>query len=369
MLKIKASILADAIKTVIPAIPQKPTHPILGNILLETVENTVILKAFDLSTSITVSIPEIDVSEETKIAIPARFFESVVSNLDSDISISLLDDNQIGIRSSNATSRISYLSPDDYPELPEVSGQSIEFETKNFESLASSVLYAASSDELKQLLTGLRIDSNTERIELAATDGHRLVVAKHQWEEPNNQPTQLTIPAKAVSEILKVISKTDKFNLSFDETQVKVQVANKIITTRVLDGAYPQYNLLLPTRFEKFATFNSKEFLKALAFVSLAVSDKQTVFLSFNPEKDTCIFSCSSDLSENKQNCPVDASFTDDFVIPFNAKYLQDAVKNLGSVEFEIKMNQSNQPVVCIPIGGLDIKALVMPIQIVDKLS
>ena len=369
MLTINASVLSEAIKTVSPAVPSRPTHPILGNIIVETKGNQVTLKAFDLSTGIIVTIPDIEVTVETAIALPAKLFGDIIGSLEGEIVFAILDDNQIGIKDKDSYSRLSFLGTDEFPKLPEVTENSIEFDTEIFKSLASATLYSCSTDETKLVLTGIHIDSQPKRIVFASTDGHRLTKASHDWEEPNtSEPVALTIPAKSISSILKVVDSTESFTLFFDDNQVGIKTDNKTITARKLEGGYPAYNQLIPAKFEKRAIFNTKAFSKALNFASLATDDKnQLIILSFRVGEETCTISANSQsVASNQSNCPTEVTGIDDiFEIAFNYKYASEAIKNLKCVEFTLNMNGEVQPVVITPLGGSNITALVMPVQIV----
>jgi DNA polymerase-3 subunit beta len=375
MLTINASVLLEAIKTVSPAVPSRPTHPILGNIIVETKGNQVTLKAFDLSTGIIVTIPNIEVTVETVIALPAKLFESIVGSLEGDVTFVFVDidpdsqNKQIGLKDKDSYSKISFLSADEFPELPEVTENSIEFDTEIFKALASATLYSCSTDETKQVLTGVHIDSQPQKIEFASTDGHRLTKASHTWEEPNtSEPVALTIPAKSISSILKVVDSTKSFTLFFDDNQIGIKTDNKTITTRKLEGAYPAYNQLVPAHFEKKAIFNTKAFTKALNFASLATDDKnQLIVLSFRKGKDICtIYAQNQSVVSNQSNCPTEVTGIDDiFEIALNYKYASEAIKNLKCGEFTLNMNLDIQPVTMTPLGGANITALVMPVKIV----
>lgn len=369
MLTINASVLSEAIKTVSPAVPSRPTHPILGNIILETKGDQVILKAFDLSTGIVVTIPDVEVTVETAIALPAKLFENIIGSLDGEITFAILDDNQIEVKDKDSKAKISFLPSDEFPELPEVTENSIEFNTENFNTLSSTTLYAASTDETKQILMGIHINSKPEKIEFAATDGHRLVVASHSWDELNeSESVALTIPARSFHSILKVIDHTDSFTLFFDDNQIGIKTKNKTITTRKLEGVYPVYRQLMPVSFEKKAVFNTKAFLKALSFVSITLDDKnQLVKLTFDEKNELCILSSSTqDVADNQSNCPTEVhGVVNVFEIAFNHKYLLEGVKNLKCTEFILNMNEANQPVTLTPLGGSNVTALIMPVQIV----
>jgi DNA polymerase-3 subunit beta len=369
MLTINASVLSEAIKTVSPAVPSRPAQPILGNIIVETKSNQVTLKAFDLSTGIIVTIPNIEVTVETAIALPAKLFGEIVGSMEDEINILLIDENQIGLKDKDSYSKISFLSADEFPELPEVTENSIEFDTEIFKTLASATLYSCSTDETKQVLTGIHIDSQPKKIEFASTDGHRLTKASHTWEDPNtSDPVALTIPAKSISSILKVVDNTESFTLFFDDNQIGIKTDNKTITTRKLEGAYPAYNQLVPARFEKKANFNTKAFTKALNFASLATDDKnQLIVLSFRKGEDICTISANSQsVASNQSNCPTEVTGIDDiFEIALNYKYASEAIKNLKCVEFALNMNGEDQPVTMTPLGGSNITALVMPVKIV----
>ncbi|MDJ0511336.1 MAG: DNA polymerase III subunit beta [Crocosphaera sp.] len=374
------------------AVPSRPTHPILANVLLvaDGEKNRVSLTAFDLSLGIETSF-QADVSEDGKITLPAKLLNDIVSRLPEG-EITLMaeeteeDDSQIVfLKSASGQFQVRGMEADEFPPLPTVeAAESVQLPIVILAEGLKGALFAASNDETKQILTGVHLTGTTDSLEFAATDGHRLSVVEttltpendDQGDEgetkaamPDLEGFAVTIPARALRELERIMGnhgQSDAIALQVDEAQVVFELGEQRLTVRKLDGAYPNYQMLIPKQFSRTISLERKRLLSSLERVAVLADQKNNlVKCSFSQEEGQVSLSVETqDLGSAKESMPAEVT-GESGEIAFNVKYLMDGLKALQTKEIKIHFNEGNQPVIFNPLGGLQMTYLVMPVQIV----
>lgn len=365
------------------AIPSRPTHPILSNILLVADEDTqkVTLTAFDLSLGIRTSF-KAQVEEGGTFTLPAKLLGDIISRLpDGEIS---LDDNAgdaiATITSASGKYTVRGMGSEEFPELPEIeAGEVINLPPEALIAGLKRTLFATSSDETKQVLCGVHLKMQYDNLEFAATDGHRLAVVEiiktNDTEESEDEDSdksaaiKLTIPARALYEIEKMITGKDDESivLHLDQGQVIFEWENQQLTTRTLEGQYPNYRQLLPDKFERLITIERKSLLAAVQRIGVMADQKNNILkCSINADNQEVTLSVDAkDVGSGAESMP--AQITGDSIeIAFNVKYLIDILKTAASTEVQIHINDDKAPVIFKPLDGIKTTFLVMPIQLRD---
>jgi DNA polymerase-3 subunit beta len=234
-------------------------------------------------------------------------------------------------------------------------------------------LFAASTDETKQVLTGVHLVGTQESLEFAATDGHRLAVVNIPTEQGEDESETaiadfaVTIPGKALREVERLLTSVseEKVSLLSDDTHVVFSVGDRSITTRKLEGAYPAYQQLIPRQFARTVTMERKRLLSGTERVSV-LSDQKNNLVKFQLRNDNQLTLVveAQDLGNAKENLPIEL-MGEEIDIAFNVRYLVDGLKVLPSGDIQMQLNEGNQPVIFTPLGGLKMTYLVMPVQIV----
>ncbi|MEA5536038.1 DNA polymerase III subunit beta [Crocosphaera sp. XPORK-15E] len=372
------------------AVPSRPTHPILANVLVvaDAQKKRVSLTAFDLSLGIESSFSA-DVTEEGKITLPAKLLNDIVSRL-SEGEITLVaeetedDETQLVLlKSVSGQFQVRAMNANEFPPLPTIEdGESVQLPIIMLTEGLKGALFAASSDETKQVLTGVHLTGTQDSLEFAATDGHRLSVvqttlqpktdedeAGETAEMPNLEGFSVTIPARALRELERMIagrSDTEAIALQVDEAQVVFELGQQRLTVRKLDGAYPNYQMLIPKNFSRTISLERKRLLTSLERVAVLADQKNNlVKCTFDSEEGQVSLSVETqDLGSAKESMPAEIT-GDSGEIAFNVKYLMDGLKALPAKEIQMQLNEGNQPVIFSPLGGLKMTYLVMPVQIV----
>jgi DNA polymerase-3 subunit beta len=359
------------------AVASRPALPILSNVLLEADGSAqrVALTAFDLSLGIRSEF-DARVLVGGRITLPAKLLGDIVSRLPGG-EVSLQEREGCGTTLSwtGGQYQLRGLSASDYPALPEIRGQEgLEVSIESLLQGISQTLFAASTDETKQVLTGVHITwvQDEGEMEFAATDGHRLATVKAAVgdggdEEGSFKNLELTIPVRTLRELDRILSNQTASTLSirFDASQIQFGLERQVITSRLLDGQYPDYRRLIPSKFERQVTVERKPLLEALERIAIFAAQKNDI-IKFSLSESAQRLGISTeapDVGSGEEFLSVQCSGSD-LDIAFNVKYLLDVLKVMNTQEVKFSLNGSTQPVVWQPIGAMQLKYLVMPVQI-----
>ncbi|MBD2519541.1 DNA polymerase III subunit beta [Nostoc sp. FACHB-973] len=376
--------LSTNLSLVSRAVPSRPTHPVLANVLLQAdaETNQVSLTAFDLSLGIRTSF-NAEVWQGGAIALPAKLLVDITSRLPEG-EITLDDESALTGATSGGEGLIVTLTPksgyyqvramgpEEFPELPVIENTEVIHLTTAalIEGLRGS-LFATSADETKQVLTGVHLTVKQDTLEFAATDGHRLAVVETSNERPlgGTSEVEVTVPAKALRELQRMLahsaSSDEPVALHFDQGQVVFAWQNQRLTSRTLEGQYPAYRQLIPRQFERQVTIERRQFISTLERIAVLADQKNNIVkLSIDSEAQEIILSCEAqDVGSGREPMPAQIS-GENIDIAFNIKYLMEGLKELPSSEIQMHLNQSLTPVIFTPLGGLKMTYLAMPVQL-----
>ena len=371
----------NAIQLVSKAVALRPTHPILANLLLTADQGTnkISLTGFDLNLGIQTSF-EANVKKSGAITIPSKLLSEIVNKLPSETPVSIdVDENldNILIKSDRGSFNLKGIPSDDYPKLPFVeSGTSLNIDPSSFLKALKLTIFASSSDDSKQLLTGVNFTFKEKYLESASTDGHRLAVvlidnednSEHNENSLNyDENLSVTIPTRSLREIEKLVSlKTSEnsIKLFYDKGQLVFISSDQIITTRTLEGNYPNYSQLIPDTFSKNFTFNTKNLIEALERIAVLADQQSSVVKIKFDENDIALISADAQDIGNA-NETLSVSFGENFDIAFNVRYLLEGLKVISSDKVVLKCNLPTTPAVLIPEDNINsFTYLVMPVQV-----
>jgi DNA polymerase-3 subunit beta len=371
--------LSSNISLVSRAVPTRPTHPVLANILLQAdVEtNQVSLTAFDLSLGIRTSFTA-KVLESGAIALPAKLLVDITSRLpEGEIT---LDDQSgdaggegiiVTLKPKTGRYQVRAMGAEEFPELPVIeNAEAITLTTAALIEGLKGSLFATSSDETKQVLTGVHLTLKQDTLEFAATDGHRLAVLETNNERPveGSEQVEVTVPARALRELQRMLGHSsaseDTVAVYLDQGQVVFAWQNQRLTSRTLEGQYPAYRQLIPRQFERQVTLERKQFISTLERIAVLADQKNNIVkVSIDNANQEITLSCEAqDVGSGTESMPAQIS-GEDIDIAFNVKYLMEGLKELPSSEIQIHLNKSLTPVIFTPLGGLKMTYLAMPVQ------
>jgi DNA polymerase-3 subunit beta len=380
--------LSTSLQLVSRAVAARPTHPVLANVLLTADAGTgrLSLTGFDLSLGIQTSLPAA-VESSGAITLPARLFGEIVSRLSADSPITLQcpeGDEQVELTSLSGSYQMRGMPADDFPDLPLVlSGTPIRLDSDALVRGLRATLFASSGDEAKQVLTGVHLSLDGDRLECAATDGHRLAVlrlpgavAPESGSQPDAEsspeagdPFAVTVPARSLRELERLLSgrpSREPISLFCERGQVVVLWADQVLTSRSLDGTYPSYRQLIPEGFSRRIVLDRRAFVAALERVAvLADQHNNVVKISSDPlAGQVTIQADAQDVGRGSEALAATIS-GEEIQIAFNVRYLLDGLKVMGSDSVALQCSGPTTPAVLVPQDAeADFTYLVMPVQI-----
>ena len=373
--------LNAALQLVSRAVATRPTHPVLANVLLTADAGTdrLSLTGFDLNLGIQTSLAA-NVQTSGAITLPARLLGEIVSRLASDSPVTLASDDggeQVQLTSLSGSYQMRGMSADDFPELPMVeSGMTLKLEAAGLVQALKGTLFASSSDEAKQLLTGVHLRFNDRSLEAAATDGHRLAVLQVDdalqvaAEGADDESTfAVTLPARSLREVERLMNgwrSEDPVSLFCDRGQVVFLAADQMVTSRTLEGTYPNYRQLIPDGFSRSLAMDRRGLIAALERIAV-LADQHNNVVKFSTQPDQGVVQLSADAQDvGSGSESLAAELTGDAIqIAFNVRYMLDGLKATAGDRVILHCNAPTTPAVLQPQGETEgFTYLVMPVQI-----
>lgn len=373
--------LNAALQLVSRAVATRPTHPVLANVLLTADAGTdrLSLTGFDLNLGIQTSLAA-NVQTSGAITLPARLLGEIVSRLASDSPVTLASDDggeQVQLTSLSGSYQMRGMSADDFPELPMVeSGMTLKLEAAGLVQALKGTLFASSSDEAKQLLTGVHLRFNDRSLEAAATDGHRLAVLQVDdalqvaAEGADDESTfAVTLPARSLREVERLMNgwrSEDPVSLFCDRGQVVFLAADQMVTSRTLEGTYPNYRQLIPDGFSRSLAMDRRGLIAALERIAV-LADQHNNVVKFSTQPDQGVVQLSADAQDVGSGSESLAAelIGDAIQIAFNVRYLLDGLKATAGDRVILHCNAPTTPAVLQPQGETEgFTYLVMPVQI-----
>ena len=326
------------------AVSAKPSHPILGGVLLTAAAGTLTATGYDLELGITSTI-EASVETPGSTVVPYRTLLELTSRMGATEAISLaIDGTQLKLTSTSGSYSLAVEDAADYPELPAVA---VSDDYTDLSSLAA-VLPAASSDAAKQVLTGVHMHAAMGNLRIAATDGHRLSIV-------NIESTALfsaIIPARCLALIKQPAA------IAFDNQHVSLTFADgTTIISRTLAGTYPNVQQLIPETFDYSITINRVQLLNALQRVAVI----GTSVIKLDAQSKTLTLSAEVDANSGIESIAITGSLP---LLAFNPTYLIDGLRSFHSDTVTINANSSVAPVILTNPADLSQTYLIMPVQV-----
>lgn len=357
------------------AVPSRPTHPVLANVLLQAdaQKGQVSLTAFDLSLGIRTTFPA-QVETGGAITLPAKLLNDIVARLPQG-EITLEDEATEApfcatITSSCGRYQVHGMGVEDFPELPVVESEALYLQAESLLEGIKGSLLAASVEETKQILSGVHLSVSQDTLEFAATDGHRLAVVQTANENLDEELPELevTIPARAMRELermLGMLNSNESLSLNIDRGQIIFEWAQQRLTSRTLEGQYPAYRQLIPRQFEREVTLDRRQLLSALERIAVLADQKNNIVkFSIDSDRQELALSVNAqDVGSGRELLSAQIS-GESLDIAFNIKYLMEGIKAIGTYDLQMQLNAALSPVILTPLGGLKMTYLIMPVQI-----
>jgi DNA polymerase III subunit beta len=365
---IEKNVLLEGVQRVQNVVDKKNTIPVLSNVLFEsdTAANLLNLTATNLEVGISTKLP-ITEGTEGSITIPAQKIFEILRELPDTVVTLVVDENHwITLECANANFRLGGLPKTDFPELPLFTSQDVVgFPQPLLRDMIGKTAFAVSHDESRYALTGLLFSVTSSDVSMVATDGHRLAVVKKPHSlEFGDQPVEVIIPLKAITEVKKLCDGEDFIAVNLSESQIAFRKDDTVLVSRLIDAQFPDYRQVIPAESRISVNLDKEVFNHAIRRVSLLCGDSKLI--KFHLSANTLSLSANDpNLGEAKESMPV-AYSGDDLSIGFNARYVLDFLSVAVGEQVILKLNDSLSPGLFMSDAEEDggFSCVVMPMRV-----
>lgn len=353
--------LSRALGSVARVANSRNTLPVLSNVLIKTENNRLSLAATNLDIGITHFIGA-KVTEEGSITVPARLMQDFVSSLPEGVITLDLEDTKLKVTTDQYQSVVNGIVADDFPIMPTITaGKSWKVSGATLKKGLQQVVFTASNDETRPVLTGVLLQTTDNVLYMAATDSYRLAEKNLG---ANKETVSMLVPATALHDLLRVLGDhDDEVTVTHDEQQVLFQVGDVELVTRLVEGKYPDYRKLIPASFATEATLKRADFVNVTKVSSLFARESAG---SVTIEVDEAtgklsIRSVASQLGEN--TATADAKVKGSGSITLNSRYLLDGLNALHGEEVHFGFNGKLEATLLHDPKTADYQHIIMPLK------
>ncbi len=350
-------------------ISSRPALPILANTLLEATNQGLILSSTNLDVTVKVLIPS-QVEETGQITAPAKPMYELINTLPSGKITLSSTDTQLIMTSQANTSAFNTITAEDFPVLPKFNSQNaLALPLKDLQQVAEKILFAASADESRPILTTILLKQIDQNMVFVTTDGYRLSEVTHPVSGSQLEPDRLLLlPAKIIAELLKIGSDNKADTLWIDITtqtnQLAMKVAEVEFFSKLINGNFPPYEKIIPTDFLTEIELQSDAFQQAVRLASVFARDAGSlVRLHIKPESSQMIIEAqSASLGQNQSTIDISGAGPE-ITISFNSKFLLDILTVLSDGTIQLKLKNPDAPMMVVSPTQPEFRHIIMPLK------
>ena|SRR5919108_761624 len=354
--------LTHALGIVSRGVSTRTTVQILAGILLHASDGKLELAATDMELSLRTSFGA-QVESEGSVVVPGRLLLELTRLLpDPEVAIEhKLEEAAVEIHSGSASYRLHIYNAEDFPRLPETSAaERHEVDRETLLETVARVSRSASRDESRPVLTGVLMRFEPGQLVMAATDSYRLSVKETPIEGAAPE-LEAIVPARALGELARIAQAGEQIELGVHENQVIFSTGDALLTTRRIDGQFPNYNQLVPEAFEHELALPREELLDVVRRVSVMAQRNSPLRLRF-AEGELTVSAQTQDVGEARESLPV-SFIGEPLEIGFNAEFLRDGIESVAGEQLRMKLISPLRPAV-LQGESDDFLYLIMPIRL-----
>ena len=365
-ISLERDILLGQLQTVSRVASTRSAIQALSGVQLAVTSTLCELRATDMDVSLRVPL-DAEVAREGVVVLPARLLLDVVRSLPaSAVSLELRAAEQdVEVISGKATFHIRTLRTEDFPPFPEPDPDSaITLPAAAFVSTALKVAGSASRDETRPVLTGILVSASERELRMVATDSYRLSVKETQLESALPSSFEVNVPARALQELARIAGHADdaELTISVRQNQVLFVLGRVILSSRLIDGQFPNYRQLLPESYEHQLRLDGGELTDVVRRVSLLAQKNAPLRLAFTPGELT-VSAQTPDIGEARESLPV-AFQGEPLEIGFNPEFLRDGLEAIDEGDVVLKLISPLRPGLIESADESRFLYLIMPIRL-----
>ncbi len=355
----KLSIVSRAVST-------RAATQALSGVLLTAADGKVTLTATDLDLGLRTAV-DAEVESEGQVLLPGRLFAEVARSLaDPAVEIETREaERDVEIRSGSSSFHLRTLPAEDFPKLPEPGEETaLKIPAPALGASIDLVARAASRDDMRPVLTGVFVTASGSEMTMVATDSYRLAVKRTELEAELGGEIEANIPARALRELGRILSTeaAEEAAVTLLPNQAVFEAGSILLTTRLIDGQFPNYRQLLPESYEHDVRLPRSEFLDVVRRVSQLAQRNAPLRLAFGPGELT-VAAETPDVGDAVETMP--AAFEGETLeIGFNPEFLREGIESVEGDEVMLRLISPLRPGLMQPVDNEDFRYLVMPIRL-----
>lgn len=350
------------------AVSSKTTIPILEGILFSVQDNKLLLRSTDLEIGVEIKIPA-DVEQEGEIVLSSTIIGELIRKMSGSIVFFESDEhNQIKIDCLLSNFTLKGLSGDEFPAFPEIIEDHIfSIESSVLREMIKGTIFSVATNENIPVLTGVKIELQGNDIKIIALDGYRLALRSGKINESLEEDISVIIPAKALSEINKVLANyAGKIVVNFSKNQMFFKMENTHFTSRLLEGDFINYKQIMPVEKTTQVRVNRRLLLESSERAALLAREGKNNLIKMDFNQDQLILTSNADIGDVFEVIPI-VNIGESLKIAFNSKFLIDALRVIDDEEFMMDMTTSVGPGVLLPLAGNDFIYLILPVRVAEE--
>jgi len=349
-------------------VEKKTTMPILSHFLLKAEAKTISIMATDLDIAFTSPL-QAEVLNKGSLCIPARKLFEIAKEVEDSMLLESQENNWLKVTSGKSTFKMMGLPEDEYPSLPKVSlAEELKISSGKLKSVIEKTVYATGDNDTRYTLNGLLMHfiPKKKNIELrvVGTDGHRLAFITKEISGKLSEEKKIILPKKAAIELKRLLEDSEgDVTMGLNKNHMFFMIDDIVLTTRLIEGTYPNYEQVIPEDNEKKATINKGAFVKALRRTSI-MSRERTNAVRFDLEQGKLTLSAiNPDIGEAREEIAVQYK-GEPVSIGYNARYLLDVVQAIEGESVGLDVQDPLSPTLLREGTEQVYKCVLMPMRI-----
>ena len=355
-------VLAEALATAGRAATSRTgTLPVLSGVRLEVRGDTLTVTGTDLELSIRLTVA-VGGERDGAVVVPARLVADIVRSLPSGAVEVALGEDEVSISAGRSQFSIRPLGLDDYPVQVEPATEPVTLSSSAVAEALRQVVRAASTDDARAVLTGVLIAAEDDGVRLVATDSYRLAVRDLAETDILSAGQKVLVPSRALQELQRVLGGAEQLEVRLGARDAVFESGGTRLTTRLIEGEYPNYRNLLPSSYPNTLTVGRESLLEALRRVKILAQDATPVRLHLGGET-LRLSAITQDVGTASEE--IDASYDGaEMTVAFNPDYLSAGVDAIDAEEVTLSTLDPMKPAVVRPVGRDDYLYLLMPVRV-----
>ncbi len=357
--------LFGQLQTVTRAASTRSAVQALSGVQVLATQGAIELRATDMEIGLRVPLQG-EIVREGSVVLPARLVVDVIRALPGDeVSLELRPTEQdVEIVGGSATFHIRTLRSEDFPPFPEPEGDRVLVPGEAFVQTVLKVARSASRDETRPVLTGILVSASGDELRMVATDSYRLSVKETKLEAPLSGAFEANVPARALQELTRIVQheSADELGVSVRANQVVFEVGGVVLSSRLIDGQFPNYRQLLPDSYEHALRLAGGEISEVVRRISLLAQKNAPLRLAFT-EGELTVSARTPDVGEARETIPVPFA-GEPLEIGFNPEFLRDGLEAIESGDVVLKLISPLRPGMIESGDESGFQYLLMPIRL-----